>query len=117
MSSYHLVKEGTPYPAVLLTAGMNDSRVDPWQPGKMAARLQASSTSGKPVLLRIDNDAGHNMGTSRRQAEEELADIYSFLFWQFGHQDFQLPPPPPPLALPPPKEPDPPTAVSQPASR
>src|SRR2546423_15681846 len=55
MSSYHLVKDATPYPAVLLTTGFNDPRVDPWQPGKMAALLQAGTSSGKPVLLRADS--------------------------------------------------------------
>ncbi len=89
MSSYHRVKDGVAYPAVLLTTGINDPRVDPWQPGKMAARLQAATSSGKPVLLRVDFEAGHGIGSTRRQREEELADIYSFLFWQFGHPDFQ----------------------------
>ena len=55
----------------------------------MAARLQAATTSGKPVLLRVDYDAGHGPGTTRRLREEELADIYAFLLWQFGHPDFQ----------------------------
>ena len=89
MSSYHHVKDGTPYPAVLLTTGVNDPRVDSWQPGKMAARLQAASTSGKPVLLRVDFASGHGVGTSRAQLDEEHADIYSFLLWQFGDADFQ----------------------------
>ncbi len=89
MSSYHLVKDGTPYPAVLLTAGMNDPRVDAWQPGKMAARLQAASPGGKPVLLRVDFNAGHGAAASRAQRSEELADIYSFLLWQMGDAQFQ----------------------------
>jgi prolyl oligopeptidase len=82
ISSYHLVKDATAYPAVLLTAGMNDRRVEPWQPGKMAARLQAASSSGKPVLLRVEFGGGHGESTTRRQREEELADIFSFLFAQ-----------------------------------
>ena len=49
MSSYLHVKDGTSSPAVLLTTGMNDPRVDPWLPGKMTARLQAATSSGKPV--------------------------------------------------------------------
>src|SRR6185369_9654599 len=65
ISSYHQVKDGTPYPAVLLTAGYNDPRVDPWQPGKMAARLQTANPGGKPVLLRVDFESGHEQGTSR----------------------------------------------------
>ena len=89
MSAYHQVTDGTAYPAVLLTTGMNDPRVDPWQSGKMAARLQAASSSGKPVLLRVDWQAGHGQGSSRQSREEELADIYSFLLWQFGKEDFQ----------------------------
>jgi prolyl oligopeptidase len=93
MSAYHHVKDGTPYPAVLLTTGYNDPRVEPWQPGKMAARLQQATSSGKPVLLRVDFEAGHGRGSTRAQLDEELADIYAFLLWQFGDPQFQ------PLAL------------------
>ena len=89
MSAYHQVKEGTAYPAVLLTTGINDPRVDPWQPGKMAARLQSASASSKPVLLRVDYESGHGRGTPRARRDEELADIYSFLLWQFGDPAFQ----------------------------
>ena len=89
MSAYQQVKDGAAYPAVLLTTGMNDPRVDPWQAGKMAARLQAATASGKPVLLRVDWQSGHGVGSSRESRDEELADIYSFLFWQFGREDFQ----------------------------
>ena len=48
----------------------------------MAARLQAATTSGKPVLLRIDYDAGHGIGSTKKQRNEENADIYAFLFEQ-----------------------------------
>jgi prolyl oligopeptidase len=89
MSPYHHVTDGTAYPGVLLTTGINDPRVDPWQAAKLAARLQAASTSGKPVLLRVDYAAGHGMGSSRQSRIDELADIYSFLFWQFGREEFQ----------------------------
>jgi prolyl oligopeptidase len=89
MSPYHHVKEGTAYPGVLLTTGINDPRVDPWQAAKLAARLQAASTSGKPVLLRVDYSAGHGPGSTRQSRIEELADIYAFLFWQFGREEFQ----------------------------
>ena len=112
MSAYHHVKDNTAYPAVMLTAGMNDPRVDPWQSGKMAARLQAASTSGKPVLLRVDFASGHGRGTPRAQRIEELADIYSFLLWQFGDPKFQ--PPPPPAPPPPPEPVTPPPAAPAP---
>ena len=88
MSAYQQVKDGVAYPAVLLTAGMNDPFVEPWQAGKMAARLQAASTSGKPTLLRVEWQGGHGRLATRTQRVEELADIYAFLLWQFGNEDF-----------------------------
>ena len=89
ISAYRQVREGTPYPAVLLVTGLNDARVAPWQAAKMAARLQAASTSGKPVLLRVDADAGHDTVATRAQREELHADVYSFLLWQMGDPQFQ----------------------------
>ena len=84
MDAYQKVKDGVKYPAVLLTTGINDPRVEPWMSAKMAARLQAASTSNKPVLLRIDYDAGHGFGSTKRQRNEQSADIYAFLFQQLG---------------------------------
>ena len=54
IDSYQAVKDGTAYPAVLLTTGVTDPRVAPFHVAKMTARLQAASTSGKPILLRVD---------------------------------------------------------------
>jgi prolyl oligopeptidase len=82
MSTYHQVKDGVAYPAVLLVHGMNDPRVDIWHSGKVAARLQAASSSGKPVLLRLDLQAGHGMGSTATQRYAMSADIFSFLLWQ-----------------------------------
>ena len=93
MSSYHGVKDGGSYPAVLLTTGLNDPRVDPWQAAKMAARLQAANPGGRPVLLRVEREGGHGQGSTRAQREEELADIYAFLLWRFGDPAFQPPGP------------------------
>lgn len=64
--------------------GINDPRVEPWLSAKLAARLQAATASGKPVLLRIDYDAGHGIGNSRKQVNEEFADMLAFLFEQLG---------------------------------
>lgn len=89
MSPYAHVKDETPYPAVLLTTGTQDPRVAPWEPAKMTARLQAATTSRKPVLLRVDHEAGHGIGSTRIQAEQQVADEWSFLFWQFGLAEFQ----------------------------
>ena len=84
MSTYHHIKDGTAYPAVMLVHGMNDPRVDVWQSAKAAARLQAASSSGKPVLLRLDAQAGHGIGSTTSQWHAQSADIYSFLLWQMG---------------------------------
>jgi prolyl oligopeptidase len=92
MSSVHQVKDGTRYPAVMLTHGVNDPRVEVWHSAKMAARLKAATGSvanAKPVLLRLDYDAGHGVVSTRNQRNAELADVYSFLLWQFGEQGFQ----------------------------
>jgi prolyl oligopeptidase len=89
MDAYQHVKDGTAYPGILLTAGINDPRVDPSQPAKMTARLQAATSSKKPVLLRVDYDAGHGMGSTRAQHDLEYSDEMSFLLWQFGDPDFQ----------------------------
>jgi prolyl oligopeptidase len=82
IDSYQAVKDGTPYPAVLLTTGVTDPRVAPFHAAKMTARLQAASTSGKPILLRVDYDAGHGIGSTRGQQDREAADTYAFLLWQ-----------------------------------
>jgi len=90
MSAYHHVKDGTPYPAVLITAGINDPRVDPWESAKMTARLQAATSSGKPVLLRVDYGGGHGLiGATLQRRQEGRADAWSFLFWQLGDPEFQ----------------------------
>jgi prolyl oligopeptidase len=89
MDAYQHVKPDTSFPAVLLTTGVNDPRVAPWQAAKMTARLQASTNSGKPVLLRVDYDAGHGMGSTKSQREIELADEIAFLFWQLGVSGYQ----------------------------
>jgi prolyl oligopeptidase len=91
MDAYQHVKPDTPYPAVLLTTGVNDPRVAPWQAAKMTARLQASTSSGKPVLLRVEYDAGHGMGSTKLQRDTEYADDLSFIFWQTGLPQYQPP--------------------------
>jgi prolyl oligopeptidase len=80
-SPYHNVADGTAYPAVLLTAGESDPLAKAYHAKKMAARLQAATTSGQPVLLRVE-PGGHGPGNSRDQRVAELADVYAFLFDQ-----------------------------------
>jgi len=88
MSAYAHAKDGTAYPAVLFTHGFNDPRVDVWESAKMAARLLAASSSGKPVLLDVDFEAGHGIGSTKEQRFREYADIFSFIFWQTGTPGF-----------------------------
>ena len=73
--------EGKPL-GVMLTTGVTDPRVAPFHVAKMTARLQAATRSGKPILLRVDYDAGHGIGSTRSQADREAADTYAFLQWQ-----------------------------------
>jgi prolyl oligopeptidase len=80
MDSYFAVKDGVSYPPMLLTSGYNDSRVDPWMPGKMAARLQQADPEGGPFFMRVEFEAGHG-GVARSDIWEESADVYTFLLW------------------------------------
>ena len=89
MSSYHHVKDGTRYPAVILTTGMNDNRVDPWMSFKMAARLQAANAGDKPILLRIDEQGGHGVSSTAAQRNSLAADLFAFHLWQTGDPAFQ----------------------------
>jgi prolyl oligopeptidase len=89
MDAYQHVRDGVHYPAILVTTGWNDPRVTSWEPGKMAARLQAATASGKPVLLRVEYAGGHGMGSTKTQREDQTADEWSFLLWQFGVPEFQ----------------------------
>jgi prolyl oligopeptidase len=89
VDAYHHVQDHTRYPAVLLTGGLQDSRVPVWGPAKMAARLQAATASGRPILLSIDFQAGHGLTGSRASAESQQADRYAFLLWQLGDPAFQ----------------------------
>lgn len=89
MGAYQHVRPGTAYPAVMFTTGANDPRVAPWHMLKMTARVQAATSSGRPVLLRVDYDAGHGIGSSVSQHEEETADTWSFALWQMGEPAFQ----------------------------
>ena len=81
-SPYHNVQDETSYPAVLLTAGEFDTRVEAWHAKKMAARLQAATRSEHPVLLRME-PGGHLSG-SLEQTIDESTDIHAFLFDQLG---------------------------------
>jgi prolyl oligopeptidase len=89
MDAYQHVVNGTAYPAVMLITGFNDPRVPSWELAKFTARLQQASSSGLPILLRVDYDAGHGfLAASRSQSEQLLTDEYAFLLWQCGDPAF-----------------------------
>lgn len=87
MDALSHVKDGTRYPAVLLTVGMTDPRVEAWHGGKMAARLQKANRSPNPVLLRVEFDGGHGLGSTRRQIDDERADEFAFVLWRAGRRN------------------------------
>ncbi len=89
VSAYHHIVAGTKYPAVMGITGVNDPRVPSWMIAKMIASLQSATVSGKPVLLRVDFDAGHGLGSSRTQREEQSVDERTFILWQTGDSEFQ----------------------------
>ncbi len=86
-SPYQNVRPGTAYPAVLLTAGENDTRVHPLHARKMAARLQAATSSdptADPILLWVDRSAGHGQGKPLALRVRDAADQVAFMAWQLG---------------------------------
>ena len=93
MSAYHHIVPGTKYPAVMGITGANDPRVPSWIVAKFITALQAATSSDLPILLRVDFDAGHGLGSSRTQREEQFADEWTFLLWQTGDPAFQPPKP------------------------
>lgn len=77
-SPYHRIRAGTPYPAVLLECGESDHRCPAWHSRKTAARLQGSTSSEAPVLLRVWPGAGHESGIDIDTRGEQLAEWMSF---------------------------------------
>jgi prolyl oligopeptidase len=86
-SPYHNVREGAKYPALLVTAGENDSRVHPLHARKFVARLQAKAANDHaedPILLWVDRDAGHGQGKPLALRIRDEVDQWSFVMWQTG---------------------------------
>jgi prolyl oligopeptidase len=89
-SPYQNIKPGTKYPAVLLTAGENDTRVHPMHARKMAAYLQSATTSDQtkdPILLWVDREAGHGAGKPLHLRIQDVVDQRLFMMWQLGMLD------------------------------
>ena len=73
------------YPAILATGGLSDPRVTYWEPAKWAARLRPASTSGRPVLLKINLEAGHGGASGRFDHLKEPALASAFAIWAVEH--------------------------------
>jgi prolyl oligopeptidase len=80
-SPLHNLKPGTAYPATMITTADHDDRVVPAHSFKFAAALQAAHKGDNPVLIRIETDAGHGAGKPTSKVIDEVADIYSFFFY------------------------------------
>ncbi len=83
-SPYHHVRPGVRYPALLMTTGDNDGRVNPLQSRKFAAVLQADSAADRPILLLTSSTSGHGIGDSLDESIRKATDANSLLFDQLG---------------------------------
>ncbi|PZO01268.1 MAG: S9 family peptidase [Alphaproteobacteria bacterium] len=83
MMSYSPYDQVAPmdYPAILATGGLSDPRVTYWEPQKWVAKLRPATTSGKPVLLKINMEAGHGGASGRFDYLKEVAHDYAFAIW------------------------------------
>jgi prolyl oligopeptidase len=88
MDTIQHLRSGVQYPPVLITTGLNDPRTAPWEPAKFTAALQASGTT-RPVLLRVDAEAGHGIGSTKAQNDAIYADMWAFVFWRAGLPDWR----------------------------
>ena len=86
-SPVHNVKEGTAYPATLVTTGDHDDRVVPAHSFKFAAELQEKQAGDNPTLIRIETNAGHGAGTPVSKTIEQYADIFGFTFFNMGFEE------------------------------
>jgi oligopeptidase B len=79
--------ERKPYPAVLSTGGLTDPRVTYWEPAKWVAKLRPHTTSGRPVLLKMNMGAGHAGSAGRFEFLRELAHDYAFAIKAIGSEE------------------------------
>lgn len=78
-SPLHNTREGTAYPATMVTTSDHDDRVVPAHSYKFAAAVQHAQSGPAPVLIRIETQAGHGAGIPTQKKIEEIADSYAFL--------------------------------------
>ena len=86
-SEFHVLYKYSPlhhvepraYPSMLFWAAESDSRVDPMHARKMAAAMQAATTSKRAVILRVETKAGHGMGKPTAKIADQLACELAFI--------------------------------------
>ena len=83
-SPVHALKPGTKYPAPMVTTADHDDRVVPAHSFKFAATLQEHHVGESPVLIRIETNAGHGAGTPVSKTIDQVADQYSFAWYNMG---------------------------------
>jgi oligopeptidase B len=82
-SPYDNLRE-VPYPAILVTGGLNDPRVSYWEPAKWVAKLRAVTTGSRPILLKTQMGAGHMGPSGRYESWREEAFVMAFVITQLG---------------------------------
>jgi oligopeptidase B len=76
--------EAKGYPAMLVTGGLHDPRVQYWEPAKWVAKLRATKTDARPLLLKMEMGAGHSGPSGRYDAWREEAFVLAFALDQLG---------------------------------
>lgn len=72
------------YPAIMVTAGLNDPRVTYWEPAKWVAKLRDTKTDDNVLVMKTNMGAGHGGKSGRWNSLYETAEEFSFLLWQMG---------------------------------
>ena len=78
-SPVHNLRERVTYPSTMVTTADHDDRVVPAHSFKFAARLQATHEGDRPVLLRVETNAGHGAGKPIGKILDEQADKWAFV--------------------------------------
>ena len=81
-SPYHNIKDDINYPSMLIITSENDDRVPPFHSYKFTASLQHNGSQQNPVLLKIEDDAGHYGASTRKSNVKELSDIFGFIMYE-----------------------------------
>ncbi len=86
-SPYHNVVDGVDYPATLITTAEFDNRVDTAHSYKMIARMQAATSGTRPIMVRVERQAGHGAGKPLGMKIKHQSEDWAFLMWQLGMLD------------------------------